>query len=161
MIYLSPISKRKYLYELRQQMGSWFDFGQSRFTGLIIGNFFYITNHSQYEWDRRYNNPKCRATGFVTKCGDETLVHTITTYGDFDLISMIKWLPLTFLIVCTKRISLPMPQAIGLAFAISALACTIVSIGTWFTERGHDNMYELRKLLENPMRFWADAEESE
>ena len=50
MICLSPMRKRKYLYELRQQMGSWSDFWQGRLTGRIIGNFFYLTKHSELEY---------------------------------------------------------------------------------------------------------------
>lgn len=159
MIEVSPLNKRKYLYELRQQMGSWTDFGQERFSGLIIGNFFYITHHSQYEWDRRYHNPKCRALGFVTNAGEETQIWAMCTYGEIDPISLLKWFPVFFLTCLTAASTVPISHLILLAVALDILCCTFNAIGTWFTSRGRDNMFELRALIENPKRFWADAEE--
>lgn len=180
MIDVSPLKKRKYLYELRQQMGSWSDFGLSRFTGLILGNFFHITRHSDFEWDRRYGSPKSRAIGFVTKAGDETQVWALCFYGDIDPITMIRnfvlWFLLTTFVFVIENIgavgrgasivdlfssilSHPQTYLYGVAFAF--LLGLGTALGYWFTERGRQNMEELRSLLQNPMRFWADEEECE
>lgn len=171
MKFTSPLSKRTYLYELRQQMDEWSNFGQSRFTGFIIGNFFYITNHSSIDFFYgKIISFKSRAFGFVTACGDETLVRTITTYGDGDLISLIRnfvvWYFLSILVFTTgtgyfafELFSLPM-------FAIQAAVIALMisfgsAVGCWWYENGRANMFDLRHFLENPKRFWADEEESE
>lgn len=176
MIHLSPLNKRKYLYELRERMSPWSDFGLSRFTGLILGSFFYITNHSQFEWDRRNGSPKCRAIGFVTKSGDETQVWAICTYGDIDPITMVRnfliWFLLVFFILTVETLgpvsgniidlfssilTNPQPYLCGAAFTV--LVGLGTAIGCWWTERGRENMYELRILLENPMCLWEDGAE--
>lgn len=150
-------------------MGSWSDFGQGRLTGRIIGNFFYLTKHSDLEFHYgKIYATKSRAIGFVTDAGDETQVWALSFYGDIGLHTMIKNFILFMMIFAivplieTRSLSVLATPLIYLYATVSTL---VIGVGTgitaWFTEQGHQNMLELRSMLENPMRFWADTEESE
>lgn len=153
MKHLSHLDKKKYLYALRMQMRAWSDFGRARFTGLICGRFFYITNHSQYEWDRRYSHVKCRAFGFVTERGGETLVRAMCTYGLFDPVSLLMFFLFSILFGFLFYPELPLPVLLSLAAVIPIFPCAGSALGTWFTDRGQENMAQLRALLEDPTQF--------
>ena len=168
MKFICPLSKKKYLYELRQQMGSWSDFGQGRFTGLILGNFFYITSHSNIEF--HYGKifiVKSRAIGFVTNCNGEAKVRVITLYGGIDPLSLLRNFVIISIVTLLGNLmdsgfvmplaeygfhvpSLVFSAAIGL---MSMFVC-------WMLPYGHENMNDLWTLLETPRRLWADAEEN-
>ena len=84
-----PVSKKRYLYELRQQMGSFTDFWSERFTGIFIGNFFYVSHHAGHEWNRRITNEVSRGVGFVTNHPEGCKVHVMLTHGDLELFRLI------------------------------------------------------------------------
>ena len=65
MVFHSELSKTEYLAAMKDNMSSHFAFGFERFTGFFIGNFFYITYHSGYEWNQKITNQKNTAVGFV------------------------------------------------------------------------------------------------
>jgi hypothetical protein len=90
MIVLSNLSKEAYLEEFRSQVkGNYFCFGEERFTGFVIGNFFSIAYHSGYEWNRRYTNEKNRAIGFVRKNGAGCKVYAVRLRGYTNPLSLI------------------------------------------------------------------------
>lgn len=161
---ISQLSKEKYLYELRQQLRPWSDFGQERYSGFVLGNFFCLTHYSGLEMHYgKFFSARNSAMGFVTKHGDETLVRAITTYGHFDLFCMIGWFCFA-LLICFLQIgsaSLSIPQVYLIAAGITLFICLSSAFGHWIVEESRNNMLELRALLENPKRFWADEEETE
>lgn len=58
-------SAKDYLASLSGRMDSVSNFGTERFTGFHIGKFFYVIHHSEYQYDRRFTNPKNAALGYV------------------------------------------------------------------------------------------------
>ena len=164
MTYLCPLTKKKYLYELRQQLRPWTDFGQERYSGLVIGNFFCITHYSGLEMHYgKFFSSRNSAMGFVTKQGDETLVRAITTYGHSDLFSILGWFLFSFLISFfqTKGTQLPLLQVSLIAAGIALFICLASAFGHWMVEESRNNMLQLREFLENPRPFWADEAEDE
>lgn len=164
MKFICPLSKKKYLYELRQQLRPWTDFGQERYSGFVLGNFFCITHYSGLEMHYgKFFSSRNSAMGFVSKHGDETLVRAITTYGHFDLFCMIGWFLFSLLITFLQgsSMSLPLPHIFLIAAGIALFICLASAWGHWMVEESRNNMLELRALLENPRPFWADTEESE
>lgn len=145
-----PTSKTRYLYELRQQMGSFADLWSERFTGVFIGNFFYVSHHAGYEWNRRISNEVSRGVGFVTKHPDGCAVHVMLTRGYLELLWLI-WYYLLGLVV-TMLASLNQFQPIFHLWAtIFSLVVGIYSyVACWFTERGQYSMHELVRLLRDP-----------
>ena len=170
MTFICPLSKKRYLHELRQQMGSWHSFGSRRFTGLFLGNFFYITSHSEIEY--HYGKifiVKSRGIGFVTDCDGEALVRVVTLYGGIDPLSLLRNFViislLTWLLNVTGSSASAMPF-VEYGFHVPAVVFSVLiglmSLFTcWILPYGHENMDDLWHLLENPERFWAYAEESE
>ena len=105
----------------------------------------------------------------MTKAGDETQVWALSFYGDIGLHTMIKNFIL-FMIIFTivlliETRSLSVLHSAPWIYQYAAVSTLVIGLGTcftaWFTEQGHQNMLELRSMLENPMRFWADEEETE
>ena len=162
----SNVEKKKYLRELRYQMESWFSFGEPRFTGVILGNFFYVTHHAGHECNHRITNEKSRAFGFVTKEKNGCGVCAICTRGyldPFSLVTLYLLLMVTvFLMITMNTMEVINPFAIpavcwGLAFSVFFVG-VISYVQCWFTERGQESMRELQKLLQNPVRIWEEEE---
>lgn len=78
----SALPKRAYLQALRESTdNSVFHFGVERFTGFIVGKWFYITHHAGFEWNRRYTNQKNAAFGYVCETGDGCRIRFIRFKG--------------------------------------------------------------------------------
>ena len=156
-----PISKKRYLYELRQQLGSFTALWSERFTGVVFGNFIYITHHAGFEFNRRITNEKSRAIGFVTKQENGCAVNVICTRGYLDPWWMgIFYMLFLFSLLLKDGNSLG-SDAFWLAGVCSVLFGLLSYIQCWFTERGRQGMWELCSLLQDPCRFWVTEEEQE
>ena len=159
MRYIVPLGKKHYLYELRQQMGSFTDFWSERFTGIILGNFIYVTHHAGHEWNRRITNEKSRAIGFVMKHGDGCAVNVIFTRGYLELFWMIFYyllgLPLMMLVSYGQWLS--NIHIWALAFSVTMGITSYIQC--WFTERGQNSMHALIDLLSDPVCLWSDTKE--
>jgi len=153
---LSSIEKKRYLQGLRSQMDSLFAFGQQRFTGLVLGNFIYITSHAGYEWNRRISNEKSRAIGFVHQRGDGCVINVATVRGYLDPVSLILWYLFGLCFFVLKG-GFPIPAfwhwiSAGIALAIglvSAMQCCL-------TYNGEQSKADLMTLLENPIPLWEE-----
>ena len=149
-----PISKARYLYELRQQMGSFTDFWSERFTGIFIGNFFYVSHHAGHEWNRRITNEVSRGVGFVTNHPEGCKVHVILTRGYLELFWLVWYYLLGLLymmLVSRGQLLLEMTYQVHLNLALIVLVIGVISyISCWLTERGQYSMHELVRLLRDP-----------
>jgi hypothetical protein len=152
-----PLEKKKYLYDLRRQMESWFSFGEARFTGVVLGNFFYITHHAGFEWNRRITNEKTRAIGFVTRHSEGCEVKTVILRGYLDPVSL-AWMYLLWLGVLWLG-GISGPTIYMSAVGITLVTGVISAVQCWFTERGRESLDELLSLLYNPEILWDDPEE--
>ena len=63
----TTLTPKHYLSAMKKRMGSRFAWGSERFTGFMLGHFFYVTHHAGYEWNRRITNQKNTAFGYVKK----------------------------------------------------------------------------------------------
>ena len=75
MVIQSPLPKNAYLAAMKSQMGGHFEFGVERYTGFFLGNCFYVTHHTGYDWEQRYTNLKNAAMGYVIKKENGCEVH--------------------------------------------------------------------------------------
>lgn len=156
MRFVLPLEKKKYLRDLQSQMESWFSFGEPRFTGLVLGNFFYITRHAGYEWNRRITNEKSRAIGFVTRHGEGCEVRVVFQWGYLEPVSLIWMYFLSLGLLQLRDVSSPTIHL--LAAVIAVVTGAISAVQCWFTERGQECFDELLSLLYNPEILWEDSE---
>lgn len=157
---VSSLEKKKYLHDLRHQMESWFAFGQRRFTGIVSGNFFCITSHSGFEWNRRYTSHKNRAIGFVKESGEGSEVSVILTAGFMDPVSILLLYGLYVFCIAFQggRIT-PNPTEHIFAIILALATAFISYIADSFTQRGRESLADLLTLLHNPIPIWEESYE--
>ena len=154
---ISKLPLSVYLYEMKQHMESFTDFGMERFTGIIIGRFFSITYHSGHEFNQRITNEKHRAIGFVRPYEDGTEVKCIRLAGLTNPLSLISvyllFVLLTFLLEGAELAFSP------IMLTISAVLTLVVALGTAFTdsitERGQEGSKTLTAFLIDPVNYYS------
>lgn len=158
MKFQSSHSKNAYLTELRQSFGSIFDFWDERFTGFVIGNFFCVTHHCDYEWNRRINGETNTAIGFVKKLEDGCNVHFFTVKGELrpQGMFMLICLQLLIFIFCYAFDRDPIspshiPIIAGVILAVSLFVAGVSAFLSWLTENGQAGYRSLLSLLLDPM----------
>lgn len=160
---ISSLEKKKYLRDLRAQMESIFAFGEPRSTGLVLGNFFYITRHAGYEWARKYSNEKHRAIGFVTGRSDSCAVNVICIPGHLDPVSLVLYYLLcmvVFVIHDAQTVGSPNYLTASIWAVVCSLAAGFISAAvSCFTDRGRTAYADLVTLLRNPVPIWEESYE--
>ena len=160
----SQLSAKAYLHTMRSQMRSHMEFGAERFTGFFLGNVFSVTYHSGYEFDRRYNNPKNSALGFVVKRESGCSVHFIRLKGAlnppaFLMLSLILTLMLLFSGMA-NGIPVYAPEFLllcaGLGFGSMAIAAPISALFECFSERSAEGARILLSFLQDPTSPYPD-----
>lgn len=158
----SELPKEEYLKQVKSRMDSFWKWGDERFTGFFLGNFFYVTYHSGYEWNRRVTNEKNRAMGFIDdRCGG-TVVRFWRTRGYADPFSILSMFLLCFVGVSVMFwfmgisdghryfYDLMLPLALGVSVTETLLSALITSWKHGITERGIWGRYMLMSLLHHP-----------
>jgi hypothetical protein len=147
---------------MRKQLDSFWSWGDERYTGIVLGNFFWVTYHSGYERNRRITNEKNRAFGYVADCHGSTMVHCVRSKGYLDPIAILGVFMLTFCLAVLfcwlsffshdipdmKQVILTMPFVISIVCTI--FGAIISYIQTGMTERGIYGRYVLMALLHHP-----------
>lgn len=146
-----------YLYEMKQQMGSFTAFGTERLTGIIIGRFFSVTYHSGHEFNRRIPNEKHRAIGFARPSENGTKVSCIRLAGMTNPLSLIGWFCFCCLI-CLLRGGpelVLMPEMLLANAAITIVLALLTAITDSVTERGQEGSRTLTAFLIDPVDYYS------
>ena len=153
----SELPKAEYLAELKGCFASPFDFFRERVTGLVMGPFFSVAHHTDYEWDRRYNSVSTRAWGYVRERKGKTEVRVLRWHGMLTPFWVVLFLAFwTVLFVGLLEPGERMGIEIWLAILIaSLLPCLMTAFGAIVTERGEYSHGELTKLLRNPKDYYC------
>lgn len=153
---IAKIEKKRYLRGLRSQMDSLFAIGQQRFTGVVLGNFFYISSHAGYEWNRRITSEVSHAIGFVHKREDGCTVNVACLRGLLDPVSLI--LMFLFCLGCFLIQGGGQLEAFGywLSAGITLFVGLISAVQCCLTQNGEMCMQDLISLLKNPVPFWEE-----
>ena len=77
----SPYCPKEHLDAIKENMSGHFEFGAERFTGFFFKNWFHVTHHAGYEWNRRYTNAKNAAVGYVKKTENGCELHFVCFKG--------------------------------------------------------------------------------
>ncbi len=157
MQYISKLPYSIYLYEMKQQMSGFTEFGMERFTGTIIGSFFSVTYHSGHEFNRRITNEKHRAIGFVRPDGNGTKVSCIRLAGmtnPLSLIGMFGFLFLLFLLGGGVAVAL-MPEILALNAGMTLVVALVTAFTDSITERGQEGARVLTAFLLDPVDYYS------
>lgn len=157
MKYTSSLPTSIYLYEMKEHMSGFTEFGIERFTGIIIGSFFSITYHSGHEFNRRVTNEKHRAIGFVRPGENGTKVSCIRLAGmtnPLSLIALFGFCFLLFLISGGIEIAL-MPEILLLCAGMTLAVALVTALTDSVTERGQEGSRILTAFLIDPVDFYS------
>lgn len=157
MKYTSNLPCSIYLYEMKQQMGSFTEFGMERLTGTIIGSFFSVTYHSGHEFNRRVTNEKHRAIGFVRPDGNGTKVSCIRLAGMTNPLSLMAIFGigfLSYLIGGGLELAL-MPEILALNAGMTLVIALVTAFTDSITERGQEGSRVLTAFLIDPVEYYS------
>ena len=152
----SAYSPTEHLDAIKENMSGHFEFGAERFTGFFFNNWFHVTHHAGYEWNRRYTNAKNAAVGYVKKTENGCELHFVCLKGlliPAQFLSLLVLLiPLVFLMAMSQGIT--DEGIIGRVLLFEFIAAIPLSlIGTFFesvTERSEEGKRVLLALLLDP-----------
>lgn len=151
---VSNKEKKEYLRAMRQNLDAWTNFGCDRFTGVVWGNFFYITHHTDWEWDRRVTSAKHRAVGFVTSSEGGCTVRCLIFPGYTDPVSLVMLYLVGMLVFMLKGADISQP----LWHILSAVVVLVVSLTSCipylFVDRAQEGRKTLLDLLHDPVPVW-------
>ena len=153
----SDLPKKAYLAELKGSFGSPFDLFRERVTGLVIGPFFSVAHHTDYEWDRRFNMVSTRAWGYVKEREGKTEVRFLRWNG---LLTPF-WVLLFFAVFTFYLFGMVAPgESVGIGFwlgilFLSLIPCLATAFAAIMSERGEYSHRELTKLLRNPKDYYC------
>ena len=157
MIFQSDLPKNAYLAAMKAQMEGHFQFGAERFTGFFLGNCFYVTYHSGWEYNRCITNQKNAAIGYVKRTDDGCEVHFRRFRGllcplQFLFLLVFFEFALVFSFLAqghwaTESLLL----ALGIGLVAVTIAAPISTLAESLTEGSEDGRRTLLSFLMNPM----------
>ena len=161
----SDLPRKEYLRELKGCFGSPFAVFDERIVGIVIGPFFSVAHHTEYEYDRRFNVLCNRAWGWVkTNPADgKTEVNFFRSSGLWSAFWLVFF---TLLIPAMVNISAYLegfgsfsPDEMGLVWIMSAAAslliCGLSTLEVVFTDSGAYGAGEITKLLRDPKDYYC------
>ena len=154
MIIQSNLPYKRYLCELKANLGSIFSFGEERVAGTVIWRFFSITSHAGYEWNRRITNEKQRAIGFAKPDGEGTKIYCIRLAGLTNPISLAALFLFCMAISLVKMEGLSV-AALQISLVTTVLTAIISAIGDSWTERGMEAYHTLTAYLTDPADYYS------
>ena len=153
----SDLPKKGYLAELKGRMMSPFDLFRERVTGFVIGPFFSVAHHTDYEWDRRFNSVSTRAWGYVKEREGQTEVRFLRWNGlltPFWVLLFFSFWTVLFIGILEPGERMGIEIWLGILF-ISLLPCLMTGLGAILTDRGAYSHGELTKLLRDPKNYFC------
>ena len=154
---ISELQYDAYRSAMKEQMDRFTAFGMERFTGVVLGRFFYITYHSGHEFNRRITNEKNRAIGIMSPSEHGTKVSAVQFAGYSDPVSIVVLY--LFFLLCIYSLSL----ANGMGFYVGMYAygliptgiCAILTaIQTAMTQRGQEGRRIVEAFLLDPSDYY-------
>jgi len=146
-----------YRSAMKEQMGRFTAFGMERFTGVVLGRFFYITYHSGHEFNRRVTNEKNRAIGIMRPLEHGTKVSALLFAGYTDPISIVVLY--LFFLLCIYSLSV----AKGIGYFVGMYAYAMIPVGlfaiitaiqTAMTQRGQEGRRIVEAFLLDPADYY-------
>lgn len=153
----SELDWKIYLIHLKDCCSSPLSLFRERVTGLVIGPFFSVAHHTDYEWDRRYSTVCTRAWGYVREKEGKTVVRYVRWYGlltPFWVLFFLAFWTICLLIVLEPGTAVDAGIWLGILL-VGLFPCLITAFAAVVTERGEYSHGELTKLLRNPENYYC------
>ena len=153
-VFTSQLPAKAYRGILRQKLDSPFYFWDERMNGIVIGPFFSIAHHAQWEWNRKITSECNRAWGFVREKNGVTEVRFIRGKG----MLAPSWL-LSYTLVCFFMMYIELQEIYPQMWLVSAGIALGVGLITAFqdsiTENGIAGAGEITRILKNPQEYYC------
>ena len=149
----SDLPAKAYCEYLKLKLDSPFYLWDERMNGIVIGPFFSLAHHAQWEWNRKITGEINRAWGFVREKDGVTEVRFIRGKG---LLAPSWILFITILGVGALFFKLGemMPEYWRASFAIALVVGITTAIQACFTENGIAGAGEITRFLRDPKEFY-------
>ena len=160
MIIRSELPYKRYLCELKANLGSIFSLGEERVAGTVIWRFFSITSHAGHEWNRRITNEKQRAIGFAKPDGDGTKIYCIRLAGLTNPISLVGLYLFGILVFLAKGGFTLASGGLSsdiwwLCLVVTLVTAGITALTDSWTERGMEAYRTLTAYLIDPDNYYS------
>lgn len=151
---ISDLPAKAYCAYLRQKLDSPFYLLDERMNGIVIGPFFSLAHHAEWEWNRKITGEINRAWGFVREKDGATEVRFIRGKG---LLAPSWMLFITILGVLTLcfNIGEMMTEYWPACFAISLVVGVTTAIQASLTENGIAGEGEITRFLRDPKEYYC------
>lgn len=158
----SDLSKREYLIQLKGCFDNPFLLWNERVCGFIIGPFFSVAYHCEYEWNRRITSECNRAWGWVKDADGKTEVKFIRGKGMLSPFWMLFLILVCAIILFISVGATPVPltaeDAAYVWFAsitCSLIICGVSALASSMTEAGQEGAGEITRMLRNPRDYFC------
>jgi len=155
----STLTPKEYISAMKEHMEGHFAFGQERFTGFFLGHCFYVTYHSGFDWQYKYNNQKNAAMGYVRKTEEGCEVRCMR-FQAFMCPLVFIYVLLLFVGLCVfsselKNLDLWLRIVIG--FGISIVVAPIATLFESISDRSNEGRKAVYSLLLDPTDPFANC----
>ena len=158
----SDLPKKEYLAELKGCFGSPFYIFDERMVGIVIGSFFSVAHHTEYEYDRRFNTICNRAWGRVktNPVDGKTEVTFIRGYGQMSpLWILFLSLMISTITMLTGGFEYLAPDEMAVIYIMGVICalvvCGISTLSAAMSERSAYGAREITKMLEDPKNYFC------
>ncbi|MBQ7002122.1 MAG: hypothetical protein IJN67_13985 [Oscillospiraceae bacterium] len=150
----SQLPAKAYCAYLKQKLDSPFYFWDERMNGIVIGPFFSLAHHAEWEWNRKITGEINRAWGFVQEKDGVTEVRFLRGKG---LLAPSWMLFITVLGVAALYFNIGemMEQFWPACLAIALAVGITTAIQASFTENGVAGAGEITRFLRDPKEYYC------
>lgn len=150
----SQLPAKVYCAYLRQKLDSPFYLLDERMNGIVIGPFFSLAHHAQWEWNRRITSECNRAWGFVREKNGVTEVRFIRGKGMLTPFWVMIY-TVVFAFLCHMELQMTSGWIWVVGFVVSLIVCGFTAIEDSITENGISGEGEITRFLRNPKEYYC------
>ena len=153
-VFISELPVKAYCRILRQKLDSPFYVFDERMNGIVIGPFFSLAHHAEWEWNRKITSECNRAWGYVQEKHGKTKVRFIRGKGQLSPL----WVTVFAVIInilCYIQIGQWPAKYWLVGFLISAAVCAVTAFEDSMTENGIAGAEEITRMLRDPEGYFC------
>ena len=153
-VFRSELPAKAYCRILKQKLDSPFYYWDERMIGIVIGPFFSIAHHAQWEWNRKITGEINRAWGLVREKDGITEVRILRGKG----MLAPSWL-LFYTILCLGMLYAGLGEMCReiwlMSGGISLGICLLTAFQSSVTDNGIAGAGEITRFLRDPQEYYG------
>ena len=152
----SPLSPEDYRNAVKASLNNFTNPFSEHFSGIFIGNWFYLAHHCGYEFDRR-STPQSAAVGYMKETIYGSSIHYLTFRGLFCPVAFLITLSLCigFCLMIDDPQNYPWKH-IKIGIGLALFIATSFTCGELFSERSDESHEALMELMDDPIAPFRD-----